>query len=108
MVVLKASSYGEKGSVIIQKILLQILSTVDHTLLHNIKPLSLPLFSQHILVPYVATRLIAEDMGCSDRSAFKLMRESGEYGYQQFLDTDDDAEYDAVLKACVLTVRVCD
>jgi hypothetical protein len=104
-IIVNLSSYGEKGSVIIQKMLLELFATLDHTCINNIKPLSLPQFAQHILVPQVATLLIAADKRCSIDNAFKMMRDSGSYGYQQFVDVDDDPDYDAVQRECVRLAR---
>ena len=86
--------------------LLEFFARVDHTCIH-IKPLTLHQFSQHILVPYVATRLIAEDKKCSVDAAFGIMRESAEYGCYQFSDTDDDEEYEAVQQTCMRLAREC-
>lgn len=74
---------------------------------HNIKPLSFSLFTQHILVPHVATQLIAEDKGCSVDEAFKIMCDSGDYGYRQFPDTDDDPDYDGVQQTCMRLAKEC-
>jgi hypothetical protein len=100
-------SYGEKGSVIIQKMLLHIFSTVDLTLAHPIKPMSLAMFTQHIVVPHVATNLIAQDKKCSLDEAFQIMRDSGEYGYERFCDTDDDPDYEEAQQECVRLARAC-
>jgi hypothetical protein len=97
-------SYGEKGSVVIQNALLYMFA-LDPRTLHSIKPLSLPLFIQHILVPHVAMLLIASDLQCSPSIAFGVMRDSREYGYQHFVVEDGDSEFDGVLHKCQQLVK---
>jgi hypothetical protein len=35
------------------------------------------------------------------------MRDSGDYGYQQFPDTDDDPDYNGVQQTCMWLAKEC-
>ncbi|KAG7444480.1 uncharacterized protein BT62DRAFT_900378, partial [Guyanagaster necrorhizus] len=75
--------YGEQGSVIIYQTLFNLFPPAS---IHpdQVKPLTPNEFTQRILVPEVATRLIRQDMGVSPSKAVKILRESASYGVAMF------------------------
>ncbi|KAK0238524.1 RTC4-like domain-containing protein [Armillaria nabsnona] len=75
--------YGEQGSVIIHQTLFNLFPPAS---IHpdQVKPLTPNEFTQRILVPEVAARLIRQDMGVSPSKAVKILRESASYGVAMF------------------------
>ena len=67
-------------------------------LLRNVYPLTFQLFIEHLLMPHVATVLIAQDNSLSLEEAHKLMLRSGEFGLHQFPVEDDDEELDSIIR----------
>ena len=61
-------------------------------------PLSLTKFTQYFLVPYVAHKLIMEDLGASATVAFKEMLDSADAGDNLHPKEDDDNELDSILE----------
>lgn len=82
-------SYGELGSVIIYQTLFNLFppSSFDST---SIAPLTVTEFTQRVLVPEVAVRLIMEDMRLQGetgmKTAIRTLRESSTYGVTMFPD----------------------
>ncbi len=81
--IFRAPSYGEQGSVIIHQTLFNLFPPAS---IHpdQVKPLTPNEFTQRILVPEVAARLIRQDMGVSPSKAVKILRESASYGVAMF------------------------
>lgn len=75
--------YGQQGSVIIHQTLFNLFPPAS---IHpdQVKPLTPNEFTQRILVPEVAARLIRQDMGVSASKAVKILRESASYGVAMF------------------------
>ncbi|PBK65910.1 hypothetical protein ARMSODRAFT_1087149 [Armillaria solidipes] len=75
--------YGEQGSVIIHQTLFNLFPPAS---IHpdQVKPLTPNEFTQRILVPEVAARLIRQDMRVSPSKAVKILRESASYGVAMF------------------------
>ena len=78
-VTLNIRSYGPKGSVIIQAVLLRLYDPTK-TLTEAFVLLDLPKFTHCFLIPYIATALIAEDRDCSYETAHQQMIISGDVG----------------------------
>jgi hypothetical protein len=91
------SSYGEKGSAIIQSTLLRMYDPV-YTPTDAFTPFTLTQFTEWFLVPHIATCLIAQDLDCSPETAWEEMVASSDMGYQAQRVEDDDEELDKILK----------
>jgi len=52
-------------------------------------PMSLQVFQQLVIFPYMAMRLIAQDQGISDTDAWTVLKASTLYGLVQFPHDDD-------------------
>ncbi|KAK0457879.1 RTC4-like domain-containing protein [Desarmillaria tabescens] len=79
--------YGEQGSVIIHQTLFNLFPPAS---IHpdQVTPLTPNEFTQRILVPEVAVRLIRQDMDVSPSKALKILRESSSYGVAMFPEDD--------------------
>ena len=96
--VLRNLSYGEKGGYIIQHAL-RWMFPESPELLRNAHPLTFQLFIEHLLVPHVATVLIAEDNDLGLEEAHRLMLRSGEFGLHRFPVEDDDEELEDIIQS---------
>ena len=59
---------------------------------HSIAPLSGTQFTQFILVPYVACKLIQEDLSCDIESAYKAMVDSADVGVSLYPADEEDED----------------
>jgi len=90
------SSYGPKGSAIIQSTLMRMLDRAT-TPPDGFAPLSMGQFTQLVLVPYVARLLIMDDMDCSLQGAYEEMVDSRDAGQHLYPEDDDDLELETIL-----------
>ncbi|KAL4066174.1 RTC4-like domain-containing protein [Scleroderma citrinum] len=79
--------YGEQGSVIIHQTLFNLFPPSSFNV-SLIAPLTPTEFTQRVLVPETATRLIAQDLDLTIEDAITTLRESAQYGIAMFPDTD--------------------
>ncbi|KZT37754.1 hypothetical protein SISSUDRAFT_987200 [Sistotremastrum suecicum HHB10207 ss-3] len=88
--------YGERGSSIIHHCLLATYppSSFD---LDIIFPLTSTEFTQNVLLPETATRLIMDDMDADYEDAIKTLRASGKYGVTMFPSLEVDDVVDKIL-----------
>jgi hypothetical protein len=95
------SSYGTKGSVIIQSTILRMFN--PNQMRRFTAPLSATQFTAYILVPYVACKLIEEDLSCTTLEAFQAMLKSSDVGVSLYPaddeDDDDDDELDLAIRS---------
>ena len=75
------------------------------TLTAVFQPLSYLYFLTYILVPYVVTELIGEDLGCNLEDAYQHMIKSGPVGSLLFADTDGDKELDSICHDIIVEQR---
>jgi len=66
------------------------------TKIKSITPLNLSSFTTFFLIPYIACRLIQQDLGCTVQEAYNTMIESGDAGAILNPDDDDDEELDMI------------
>jgi len=90
-------SYGPKGGVIIQAMLLRMYNPTT-TPTDAFAPLSLAMFTQCFLVPFIACLLIAADMDCSTETAREEMANSSDLGESLYGADDEDDDIDDILK----------
>jgi len=83
-------SYGEKGAAVIQSTIYRLFNPIS-TRSNAIDPLKFTDYIGYVLVPYVAHRLIAQDLTCTLKEAYTRMIESGDLGSEihPLLDGED-------------------
>ena len=93
-----------KGTAIIMHTLLGMYpqATTSTAAFH---PLSYPYFLTYVLVPYVATELIGDDLECNLEDAYQQMTKSGPVGSLLFADTDEDKELDSICRDITIEQR---
>ena len=91
------SSYGTKGSVIIQSTIMRMFN--PNQMRCFTAPLSATQFTAYILAPHVACKLIEEDLCCTTREAFLAMLESSDVGVSLYPADDDDDELDLAIRS---------
>ena len=64
----------------------------------SIAPLSITQFTEYILVPHIACKLIQEDLSCDAEAAYKAMIESADVGASMYPVDDGDGEEDTELE----------
>ena len=69
------------------------------------QPLSLAKTTAYFLVPYVAHRLIAQDLECSLDAVYKTMIDSSDAGNALHPERDDDEELTEILHENVCAAR---
>jgi hypothetical protein len=84
-------SYGPKGHAIIQSALLRLFRP-NKTPTQTFAPLNLWHFTEYVLIPYVASRLIQEDLECSPADALSAMTKSGNVGAALHPEDDESEE----------------
>ena len=65
---------------------------------HSIAPLSATQFTEYILVPHIACKLIQEDLSCNAEVAYKAMIDSADVGASVYPVDDGDEEEDTELE----------
>jgi hypothetical protein len=90
-----ANSYGERGTAIISSVINRIFGSYPNTIAIN--PLPFKNFSAYVLVPYIAHRLIAEDLSCDLDEAYRVMIESGPLGAQLQYWREEDPVIDEIV-----------
>jgi hypothetical protein len=98
------NSYGPKGNAIIQSMLLRFfdLNTTPKT---SFSPLTPKQLTECFLVPYVACRLIEQDLKCSFSDAHDVMVASSNNGTTLQPENDNDKELDDILKKIFCEMR---
>jgi hypothetical protein len=71
------------------------------------EPLSTTQFTQYILVPHVASKLIKEDLACNDKQAYEAMVKSADVGASLYPadDDDDDLELEKIIRANIRAAK---
>ncbi|KAF7426612.1 hypothetical protein PC9H_008981 [Pleurotus ostreatus] len=91
--------YGNKGAHIIEAVVLKLVDPMSDAF----APLSLQAFRALYLIPYVATRLIAQDKHCSITEAWDLLISSAGYGsILQRIEDEDEDELDDIVRSVYL------
>ena len=86
-----------RGNTIITNMLLGLFPQ-QTTPIDTFYPLSHTQFFMFVLVPYIGTELIAEDLGCSLEEAHVHMIKSRRTGTILYPECDDDDEVDALCR----------
>lgn len=97
-------SYGSKGGAVIQSTLYRLFNPTTTTS-DAILPLRFTAFAAYILVPFVGTLLIADDVGCSAEEAYAIMRASGPTGGGLHPLEDNDDELEDIMERNAILAR---
>jgi hypothetical protein len=83
-------SYGEKGAAVIESTIYRFFNPIS-TRSNAIDPLKFTDYTRYVLMPYVAHRLIAQDLTCTLKEAYATMLKSGDLGSEihPLLDGED-------------------
>jgi hypothetical protein len=96
-------SYGFKGRVIIESTLLRLFGyDTPNT---AFAPLNTLQFSAYILVPFIGHKLIAQDLGCDEKAAYKHMIASADVGDGLHPEDDSDEDLQNILDRNMQVVR---
>jgi hypothetical protein len=96
MTINQMHSYGQQGHIVI-KSTLNRLFPASHTPTTSFTPLSLNLFNDFVVIPFVAMTLIGEDIKSSPEEGYETMRRSADFGERVFPEDDDNSEVDAIV-----------
>jgi hypothetical protein len=91
-----ANSYGQIGAVVIHSMLYCLFDL--NTISEVIAPLRYTVFAAYVLVPFVAIRLIKEDLNCTTVQAYKTMTSSSDAGEHIHPLEEDNYEVEAIYK----------
>jgi hypothetical protein len=94
-----------KGNTIITNMLLGLFPQ-QTTPIDTFYPLSHSQFFMYVLVPYIGTELIAEDLGCSLEEAHIHMIKSCRTGTILYSECDDDDEVDALCRKNIAAFKL--
>jgi RTC4-like domain len=98
-----ANSYGQIGEAVITSSLHRLF--VPETVSKAIAPLRYLAFAAYVLVPFVAVRLIKEDLNCSTVQAIRIMTSSSDVGQHIHPLGEDIHEIEAIFRQNAMLAR---
>ncbi|KAI1785057.1 hypothetical protein LXA43DRAFT_1066272 [Ganoderma leucocontextum] len=91
----KTGYYGEQGHEIIHFMLLHLFRGVA---IEDLRPMSFETLVGSVLLPEVSTRLIMDDLTCSQADAIRILDESSEYGSRMFPSDREQPDLSAAMR----------
>jgi hypothetical protein len=89
-----ANSYGDVGTSVIMSTLYRLY--IPDTQSKAIAPFRYSTFAALVIVPFVAIRLISEDLGCTTDQAYRTLFSSSDVGAAIHPTTDNDDEIEDI------------